>query len=333
MKSSNVSISNKVTTTSQQKKFSLWEWIKSDQGQRILVIVSFLIIPITLLIVFTYLPFVKMIEFSFYDMKYIGAREFVGFENYVEVFTREDCFQALKLSLYYMGGAVIQLALALYLATCLSFKTKGGSLFKGAIFFPYLISGIAVGFIFKFFYTRGFVLDTILQWMGFNLESLPYWLKDTSVNNWSLVATSIWRFTGQNMVLFIGAIMSVDTEMYEAADLDGATKWQKFKYIILPSIKTIVLLNLILSISGSLSAFEPPYVLTNGTFGTGTYFLIMHKLAHESQKIGLASAMAIVLLGIIIIITVFQKLVFKYFFNDDDTPKKKVKKQKRGISA
>lgn len=333
MKSSNVSISNKVTTTSQQKKFSLWEWIKSDQGQRILVIVSFLIIPITLLIVFTYLPFVKMIEFSFYDMKYIGAREFVGFENYVEVFAREDCFQALKLSLYYMGGAVIQLALALYLATCLSFKTKGGSLFKGAIFFPYLISGIAVGFIFKFFYTRGFVLDTILQWMGFNLESLPYWLKDTSVNNWSLVATSIWRFTGQNMVLFIGAIMSVDTEMYEAADLDGATKWQKFKYIILPSIKTIVLLNLILSISGSLSAFEPPYVITNGTFGTGTYFLIMHKLAHESQKIGLASAMAIVLLGIIIIITVFQKLVFKYFFNDDDTPKKKVKKQKRGISA
>ena len=284
MKSSNVSISNKVTTTSQQKKFSLWEWIKSDQGQRILVIVSFLIIPITLLIVFTYLPFVKMIEFSFYDMKYIGAREFVGFENYVEVFAREDCFQALKLSLYYMGGAVIQLALALYLATCLSFKTKGGSLFKGAIFFPYLISGIAVGFIFKFFYTRGFVLDTILQWMGFNLESLPYWLKDTSVNNWSLVATSIWRFTGQNMVLFIGAIMSVDTEMYEAADLDGATKWQKFKYIILPSIKTIVLLNLILSISGSLSAFEPPYVITNGTFGTGTYFLIMHKLAHESQK-------------------------------------------------
>ena len=333
MKSSNVSISNKVTTTSQQKKFSLWEWIKSDQGQRILVIVSFLIIPITLLIVFTYLPFVKMIEFSFYDMKYIGAREFVGFENYVEVFAREDCFQALKLSLYYMGGAVIQLALALYLATCLSFKTKGGSLFKGAIFFPYLISGIAVGFIFKFFYTRGFGLDTILQWMGFNLESLPYWLKDTSVNNWSLVATSIWRFTGQNMVLFIGAIMSVDTEMYEAADLDGATKWQKFKYIILPSIKTIVLLNLILSISGSLSAFEPPYVITNGTFGTGTYFLIMHKLAHESQKIGLASAMAIVLLGIIIIITVFQKLVFKYFFNDDDTPKKKVKKQKRGISA
>ncbi len=333
MKSSDVSISNKLSTTSQQTKFSLWEWIKSDQGQRILVIVSFLIIPITLLGVFTYLPFIKMIEFSFFDMKYIGAREFVGFENYVEVFTREDCFQALKLSLYYMGGAVIQLALALYLATCLSFKTKGGSLFKGAIFFPYLISGIAVGFIFKFFYTRGFVLDTILQWMGFNLESLPYWLKDTSVNNWSLVATSIWRFTGQNMVLFIGAIMSVDTEMYEAADLDGATKWQKFKYIILPSIKTIVLLNLILSISGSLSAFEPPYVITNGTFGTGTYFLIMHKLAHESQKIGLASAMAIVLLGIIIIITVFQKLVFKYFFNDDDTAKKKTRKQKRGISA
>ena len=86
------------------------------------------------------------------------------------------------------------------------------------MFFPYLISGIAIGFIFKFFYTRGFVLDTILQWCGFKLDNLPYWLKDQSINNWSLVATSVWRYFGQNMVLFIGAIMSVDADLYEAAE-------------------------------------------------------------------------------------------------------------------
>ena len=167
------------------------------------------------------------------------------------------------------------------------------SIFKGFMFFPYLINGIAIGFIFKFFYTRGFVFDTVLQWCGFELDNLPYWLKDQSINNISLVGTSVWRYFGQNMVLFIGAIMSVDGELYEAAMLDGANRFQQFKYIILPSIKTIITLNVILSITGSLSAFEPPYVITNGTMGTGTYFVIMNRLAHERQKVGLACAMAI----------------------------------------
>ena len=138
---------------------------------------------------------------------------------------------------------------------------------------------------------------------------------------------------GQNMVLFIGAIMSVDSEMYEAAALDGANQWQKFKYIILPSIKTIVVLNLILSISGSLSAFEPPYVITGGNFGTGTYFVIMDRLAHQSQKVGLASAMAVILLIIIIIVTAAQKLFFKYAFNDgtEDNSRRIAKKTARSI--
>ncbi len=208
----------------------------------------------------------------------------------------------------------MQLALALYLATVLSFKVKGGNIFKGFMFFPYLINGIAIGFIFKFFYTRGFVFDTVLQWCGFQLDNLPYWLKDQSINNISLVGTSVWRYFGQNMVLFIGAIMSVDSELYEAAMLDGANRFEQFRYIILPSIKTIVTLNVILSITGSLSAFEPPYVITSGANGTGTYFVVMNEIAHTQQKVGLASAMAVVLLLIIFAATILQKLFFKYVF-------------------
>lgn len=301
-----------------KKSKSFVEWIKSGKVNQRLVIITFMLIPLTLLIVFTYIPFAKMIDFSFYDMKYIGDREFVGLQNYMEVFTRKDCFSALKLSLYYIAASFIQLGLALYFASVLSFKTKGGGVFKGFMFFPYLVCGIAVGFIFKFFYTRGFVLDTVLQWCGFNLEQLPYWLKDTSINNISVAATSIWRYMGQNMVLFIGAIMSVDSTLYEASAIDGANGWQKFKYIILPSIKTIIVLNMILSITGSLSVFEPPYVITGGNFGTGTYFVIMNKLAHESQKVGLASAMAIVLLILIMIATLIQKLIVKYFFGEGE---------------
>ncbi len=301
-----------------RRKRSFIEWLRSRDGQKVLVMIAFMVVPLLLLLVFTYIPFAETVKFSFFNMKYVGVRKFVGFKNYAKVFSRSDCFGALKLSLYYMGGSVVQLTLALYLATILSFKVKGGNLFKGFMFFPFLINGIAIGFIFKFFYTRGFVFDTVLQWCGFELENLPYWLKDRSINNISLVGTSVWRYFGQNMVLFIGAIMSVDGELYEAAMLDGANRFQQFKYIILPSIKTIFVLNVILSISGSLSAFEPPFVITDGANGTGTYFVVMHEIAHTQQKVGLASAMAVVLLLIIFTVTILQKLFFKYVFKNSD---------------
>lgn len=324
-------MSKKQASHVQMQKKSLKERIKSRKGQQYLVITLFMSIPILLLLIFTYVPFFKMVEFSFYKMKYIGPRTFVGFQNYIDVFQRSECFKSLIVSVYYMGGAIIQLILALFFATLLAFKAKGSSFFKGTIFFPYLICGIAVGFIFKFFYARGFVLDSILQLFGIDLEHIPYWLQDKKINNISLAATSVWRYLGQNMILFLGAMMAVDTDLYEAAQLDGANKWHQFRYIILPSIKSIVVLNLILSISGSLSAFEPPYVITNGTMGTGTYFVIMNRLAHENQKVGLACAMAIVLLMIIIICTVAQRLFFKYVFDDGtlDESKDAVRGRKR----
>ena len=317
--------------TTQKKKRSFGEWARSRDGQKVFVMIAFLIVPLVLLIVFTYLPFAEMVSYSFYNMKYTGARKFVGWKNYMKVFQRSDCFGALKLSLYYMLGSVVQLAIALYLATMLSFKTRFGDLFKGFMFFPFLINGIAVGFIFKFFYTRGFVFDTVLQWCGFQLDNLPYWLKDQSINNFSLVGTSVWRYFGQNMVLFIGAIMSVDPELYEASMLDGANKWHQFLYIILPSIKTILTLNVILTITGTLSAFDQPYVITHGANGTGTYFVIMHQIAHTQQKVGLASAMAVVLLTIILVVTVAQKLFFKYIFknSEDEDINAAVKREKK----
>ena len=303
-----------MTATSEKK--SILKWARGRKGQQTLIIIAFMVIPLTLLFVFTYLQFGEMVKFSFYKMKYttpVDKRVFVGFKNYVEVFQDKEIFASLKLSLYYMAGSVIQLALALYLATI----------------FPYLISGIAIGFIFKYFYTRGFVFDTILGWCGFDVNNLPYWLKDQKINNWSLVATSVWRYFGQNMVLFIGAIMSVDAEMYEAAELDGANKFQQFLHIILPSIKTIVTLNVILSITGALSAFEQPYVITDGANGTATYFINMNRIAHTNQKVGLACAMSVVLLLIIFACTILQKLFFKYIYRNADEQDEIVTKEER----
>lgn len=299
------------------EKFS--KWAKSRKGQRLFVIIVFMAVPLTLLMLFTYIPFLEMFKFSFYNMKYSGTRTFVGLNNYKEVFSREDCFKSLLLAFYYIAASFVQLGLALYFATIFCFKLRGKEIFKGLLFFPYLVCGIAIGFIFKFFFTRGFVLDTVLGWIGIPLERLPYWLKDTRINNISLVFTSVWRYLGQNMVLFLGAMMSVDQTLYEAAAIDGANAWNKFKYIMLPSINSVIVLNMIMSISGSLSAFEPPYVITNGSFGTGTYFVIMNRIAHENQKVGLASAMAMVLMALIFVVTIFQKVIMAKLFPNDES--------------
>lgn len=306
-----------IATTSLSGKKIRKSFFYTVRGQQVIVSVTFMLVPLFLLILFTYLPFFKMAQFSFFNMKYIGNRIFVGFENYKDVFKRPEIFGSLRLSLFYLVASFVQLSLALFFASILSTKTEYKEFFKGVIFFPYLVSGIAIGYMFKFFFTREFVLDTVLMKLGFALEELPFWLRDSSVNNTMLAATSVWRYLGQNMVLFIGAISAIDPQLYEAADMDGASTWDKFLHIMLPGISSIVVLNMILAVSGSISAFEPPYVITNGTFDTSTYFVTMHSMAHEKQKVGLASAMAIILMLLIVLVTILQRFISRTFFEED----------------
>lgn len=292
---------------------------KHINWQKYLLIITFSLIPLALLILFTYVPFFKMIRFSFFDMSYTKNKGFVGLKNYLKIFSKDEYVDAMLLSLYYMAGAVVQLSLALLFATLLTSGLRGSGIFKGILFFPFLVNGIAIGYIFKFFYTRGFVLDTVLQALGIPLDSLPFWLRDQSINNWSLVFTSVWKYCGQNMVLFVGAIASIDPTLYEAATIDGANKWQQFKAIILPGIKTVFMLNLILSITGSLSAFEPAYVVGSmGANGTATFFIKIHQMAHVNNKVGMACAMAMVLMILILVFTIAQRLFFRYVMKDSE---------------
>ena len=95
------------TLAAAQPRSGLGKWARSMRGQQMICTILFMLIPLLLLFTFTYLLFFKMVEFSFFKMKYIGKRTFVGLKNYIDVFTRDDCFGALKLSLYYMVGSVV----------------------------------------------------------------------------------------------------------------------------------------------------------------------------------------------------------------------------------
>lgn len=286
--------------------------LKKRDISKILIVGGFLLVPMVLLIVFTYLPLADMFRFSLFKWDGVSPNmEFIGLSNYQEVFTRKEYFEVLKTSIYYFVGSVIQIGLALYFATILNYKVKGKNFFKGVIFFSYLINGVAIGFIFQYFFKQGGTLDTLLTTFGFPAESLPLWLGDVALVNISLVFVSVWRYMGQNMVMFNGAIQSVSADLLEAASIDGASRWHQFRYIILPNIKTIVSLNLILAVKGAISVFEMPYIMTGGANGSGTFVTKTLETAFSVKKVGLASAMGVVLLIFIMIVTFVQKRFFE----------------------
>lgn len=267
----------------------------------------FLLIPLAFLAVFTYIPVADLFWYSVTSWNGLDpSKEFVGLDNYIEFFSRPELFQVFIVSLYYFGASFIQIGLALYFATILSFNTKFRNVFKGIIFFPYLVNGVAIAFIFLYFFKEGGTLDTVLAFLGLG-DFQRQWLGDPSVINYSLAGTSVWRFMGLNFVLFLGAIQSIPPQLYEAAELDGANKWHQFRYIILPGISPIVSLSFILAISGSLSAFEIPYIMTGGANGSQTFVIQTVNMAFKNYKFGLASAMAVVLLIIILFVTWIQK--------------------------
>ncbi len=298
------------------KKRTLVEWLKGYTGQKYMITILFLLIPLALLVLFTLIPAFNMFVYSFQKRDQLGVTvEWVGLENFERLFTDPSYLKTFANSIYYLFGSFIQLSLALFIATLLCSKIKFANLFKGVMFFPYLMNGVAVSLIFRRFFQKGDgitntegTLNSILVMLGADPVK---WLSDPNIVNFCLVFVSIWRYIGFDIIMFIGAIQSISPEIYEASDLDGANAWQRFWYIIFPSIRPIVALQLILAIKGAASVFEIPYIITGGRSGTNTFVIKTIETAFQYQKIGLASAMAIVLLAIILIVTGIQKLCFR----------------------
>lgn len=283
----------------------------SYKNQRKVIIILFSLVPVALLITFAYLPVFNMLQYSFTDWNgFSKTKNFVGLDNYKAIFTNPEYFSVFKVSLYYFFATFAQMGLALYFATILSFNVKFKNFFKGVLFFPYLLNGVAIGFMFLIFFRPDGTLDTVLSAIGLG-SVIKLWLGNPDIINISLAGTSVWRYMGFNFIIFLGAISSISKDIYEAAEIDGANRWHQFRYIILPSISRIVQLNIILAISGAISSFEIPYIMTGGSNGSETFVIQTVNIAFKYGKVGLGSAMAVVLLLIVVIVTVIQRLAFK----------------------
>lgn len=275
------------------------------------IIFLFLFFPLLLLILFGVIPVLNLIYYSFTSWNGISSvKEFIGFKNYITILTDPKYIEVFINNAYYFVSGLLQIAIALYFAILLSFKVRGRSFFKAVFIIPMLISGVAISMIFRLFFEPGGTFDSILTFLGLE-EHIRFWLGDPRFVNISLAFISLWRKTCVSFIIYYGAIQTIPKELYKIAEIEGASFIQKVRYVILPNINIVLKINFILLIIGSISVFEIPMIMTNGSNGTATFLLQTMKTAFENKRVGLASAMAVVLTIVIVFMIMIKNKISK----------------------
>lgn len=280
--------------------------------QRRLVIITFLIAPLTLLTVFSVWPAIQLVWFSLTDWDGLSPdKQFVGLANYSAILIEDrELLKPLINSLYYFAGSVLQLALATYFAVILNRKMPGSNLFRMLLFMPFVLNSVAVSIVFRDFLQIDGGLDALMHLVGLG-DYTREWVQDPEIVKWSLVFASIWRYLGFQLLITYGALQAVPTDQYEAARIEGASEFQQFLYITLPTIAPILGLQLILATVGSLEVFDVPFLITGGANGTKTFVMATLEEAFEFRRVGMAAAMAVILLVFVMLVVVVQRTLFE----------------------
>ncbi|RCX13297.1 multiple sugar transport system permease protein [Fontibacillus phaseoli] len=281
--------------------------------QKKLVIFGFLIIPVGLLMLFLLYPTVKLFQFSLTDWNGISKTfNYVGFKNYIAAFQTDGVWEALGNNLLYFIMHLVFIPLEISIAVLLNNKIRASRFFRSMVFMPYILNGVAVAYIFSYLYNPiNGPFNALLDLVG--LEGLiQNWLSDPGVVNYSLVAVSLWRFSGFHVILFLAGLQSVPYDLYEAATIDGANGFQKFRYITVPGISRVIEIVLFLNVRGALQVFDIPFLMTQGGPGTAstTFTVYTIQSAFKYNNYGLASALAVMLMLMIIIFTQLQGKLF-----------------------
>lgn len=290
--------------------------MRKSRTQRNILIFTFLFIPVLLMLMFVVYPAFEMVRYSFTDWN--GASKtynYIGLKNYLKViFENDEIWLSLKNNLVYLVMSIVFIPIEIVFAVILNDERKKGmKVFKTLFFLPYIINGVAVSYIFSFFYSSvNGGLNGILELIGLG-GVVQKWLSDPAVVNWSLAFVYVWKNFGFFIVLFISGLQTIPNDIIEAAVVDGANSFQKLRYIILPGIKGVVQTVLFMNITWCMQVFDIPFVMTSGGPGnaSSTFSTYAIKTAFTFNNFGLANAMAIILMFIIIILLVLQNKIFK----------------------
>ena len=282
--------------------------------QKRLFIACFLLIPVLLLILFVAYPTMEMISMSFTDWDGIkDTRAFIGFKNFKRILLNSpEVWVSLKNNWIYFYVHLLFIPIEMIIAVILDKGIRGSKFFKTITFMPYIINGVAIAYAFSFFYSPyNGALNELLKSVGMGW-AVQNWLSNEGIVNYSLTAISLWKYSGFHVVLFLAALQSIPKDIIEASIVDGANAVQRFFYIIIPSIKLVLEFVLFHNIRGALQVFDIPFVTTQGGpgYASTTFSLYTIDTAFKYNSFGMASAMGVTLMIIIIILTRIQNKLF-----------------------
>jgi raffinose/stachyose/melibiose transport system permease protein len=260
-------------------------------------------------------PIFQVVYLSFFKWNGIPTSplEYVGFNNYIQMFTDMVFWRSLyNVGVFIMSVFVINMPLAFGLAMIITSNIKGVRIFKTAFFMPVVISMTAIALMWSFiFYAQGGVLNNLLEAIG--LSSLTNdWLGNPHIAIYSVVLVNSWACAGLNMIIFASGIVSIPEEIYNAADIDGAVGLARLRYVTIPMMKGTFNTYIVLSLIGSLKAFEVVFVMTRGGPNevTNVPVTLLYKYAFRYNYFGLGNSIGTVILILAIIITILVNNVF-----------------------
>ena len=276
------------------------------------VLVLFLPPALLLFTVFVILPMGEAAWYSFYDWNgYSLPTEWVGFHNFELIF-RNSAFRTALINngLIILISIAIQVPLALWLATMVTQRVHGAVMFRLIFFLPYVLADVAAGLIWRFVYDGQFgLVGNIFQALGLDA---PFWLAEKSVAIYAVLGVIVWKYFGFHMMLFIAGLQAIDREVLEAADIDGATGWQKFRLVTLPLLGSTVRLSLFFAVVGSLQLFDMIMPLTGAgpLNATQTMVTFLYTFGVMRMQVGFGSAVGVVLFIICVTLAFSYRRIF-----------------------
>ena len=273
-----------------------------------------MILPAMLgILVFTIYPVIKLIQLSFMNVNMLddSKTKFVGLENYQKVFARPDFIKSLNNTILYTAAVVILITLlALILAVWLNSKRSAmNSVVQAVVFSPHVVAIVSIALIWQWMMEPNFGLfNYVLKSLGLPTSQ---WLTSSDTAMACVIAISVWKAVGYDMLIFLAALQGVPKELYESAKLDNAGKWTVFWKITIPMVSPQLFFTLIIRTISSFKVFAMVQTLTNGGPGTATTYMIqyIYTTGFTKNKVGYASAVSMVLFVILLILSFVQTKV------------------------
>jgi ABC-type sugar transport system permease subunit len=259
----------------------------------------------------TLVPMAFGLALSFMEWSPWGDPEWVGFENFERMFRSSTFWIALWNTTYYAAGHIpLTMAVSLGLALLLNRALAGLGFFRTAFFLPYVTSLVAVAVVWNMLFNPASgPVNQFLQLVG--VSDPPGWTSSTAWAMPAVIVASVWRDMGYYMVLFLAGLQTIPTELYEAARVDGANAWQRFRNVTLPGLRPTTFFVLIMCTVASFKVFDLIVVMTDGGPGRATKVLsqLIYEEGIREGRFGLASAISLVLFVLVAGFTVVQFLL------------------------